>query len=169
VDGTGFATFWWRQPESRALDAEPASPGNTTTARFTGTAGRPQLAEPGRRNLRHAANVREAAAPLGPLRPSATFRRCRTARGRPGIDDGHVKTFEVSRIAGRDRGASRLRNSSNQGVTKVGGSASVLAIGSEASSGGRSWRVEVQDSVLKVFFENVLEGCLESEPLSASW
>jgi hypothetical protein len=88
---------------------------------------------------------------------------------RPGIDDGHVKTLEMSRVARRDRGASRLSNSSDQAVAKVGGSASALPIGSQTSGGGRSRCVEVQDSVLEIFFEDFLEGCLESEPPSASW
>ena len=75
----------------------------------------------------------------------------------------------MSRVARGDGGTARQRNSGNQGVSEVDGSASGFPPGGEMSGRGRRGTVEVQDPVLEILFEDALESGLESDPLSASW
>ena len=74
----------------------------------------------------------------------------------------------MSGIARRNGGPSGLRDPRDQRVAEIGDSAFALPVRGKPSSSGRRDRVEVQDSVREIFFEDLLKGALEPET-SPSW
>ena len=89
--------------------------------------------------------------------------------GSPGVDDRNIKTFEVSDVPGRERRAAGLGYSRDQRVAEVGNSTGALLVRGELGRNCRSCRVEVQDTVCKVFGQHPVKCALETSALLATW